>query len=139
MDLVFNSVKLAVTKVTDTTVPQDDWGLVYVTVLTGLVVVFVILGLLVAILYGMGAILGGKKVKNAEPAEAIAPPVPVEPEISEELYEDNGEIVAVISAAIAAYSEKDGVNYTIKRIKRADKQPRSNWGNAGVNENTRPF
>ena len=40
---------------------------------------------------------------------------------------------------LAAYTAGDGKTYAIKRIKRAEKQPRSSWGNAGVNENTRSF
>ena len=53
--------------------------------------------------------------------------------------ENDDEVIAVISAAIAAYTAGDGKTYAIKRIKRAEKQPRSSWGNAGVNENTRSF
>ena len=68
-----------------------------------------------------------------EPAPA---PAPVEL-IDED--ENDDEVIAVISAAITAYTAGDGKTYAIKRIKRAEKQPRSSWGNAGVNENTRSF
>lgn len=51
------------------------------------------------------------------------------------------EVVAVISAAIAAFAEQDGKNYTIKSITPVKKERnlRSAWGNAGVLDNTRTF
>ena len=79
-----------------------------------------------------------KKKKETKPAAPAPVPAPAPVEVVEE-DEDDAEIIAVISAAIAAYTAGDGKSYAIKKIKRAEKQPRSNWGNAGVNENTRPF
>lgn len=122
--------------------PQDDWSLVFSAVLTGLVVVFFILAVLVGVLYLMGALIGEKKKKvepNAEKTAPVAAEIAPEVEEYDDFDDSDEEIVAVISAAIAAYSEQDGVQYTIRKIKRADKQSRSNWGIAGVNENTRPF
>ena len=84
--------------------------------------------------------LGNKKKKDAKPDQTVAQPAPAPApvELIEE-DENDDEVIAVISAAIAAYTAGDGKTYAIKRIKRAEKQPRSSWGNAGVNENTRSF
>ena len=112
----------------------------WATVITGMVVVFLILGLLIGLLYIISFFcnLGNKKKKDDKPAEKTAEAAPAPVEIIEE-DENDDEVIAVISAAIAAYTAGDGKTYAIKRIKRAEKQPRSSWGNAGVNENTRSF
>lgn len=119
---------------------SDDgyWGLVASTVVTGFAVVFLVLAILIGILYIMGAILGRKK-KSAEPVRTEAPAVQPASEIIEEVYEDDGEVIAVISAAIAAYGEAEGKQYRITGVKKRDKSQRSGWSNAGVIENTRGF
>lgn len=83
---------------------------------------------------------GKQEEKDAKPDQTVAQPAPA-PAPVELIDEDENddEVIAVISAAIAAYTAGDGKTYAIKRIKRAEKQPRSSWGNAGVNENTRSF
>lgn len=114
----------------------DNISAMWATVITGIIVVFLILAVLIGLLYVISFFsnLGNKKKKETKPAA----PAPVPVEVVEE-DEDDAEIIAVISAAIAAYTAGDGKSYAIKKIKRAEKQPRSSWGNAGVNENTRPF
>lgn len=132
----------AVTK--NATVPSEHVDMMWSTLVTGIVVVFLILILLVFILWAMGKVLNLKKKPKNTPAEAAASvqaaPMPVvsEPEI-EEYDEDDGEIIAVIAAAIAAYGEADGKQYRIASVKRKEKSLRSNWSAAGINENTRPF
>lgn len=132
----------AVTK--NVTVPSEHVDMMWSTLVTGIVVVFLILVLLVFILWAMGKVLNiKKKPKNtfAEAAASVqAAPMPVvnEPEI-EEYDEDDGEIIAVIAAAIAAYGEADGKQYRIASVKRKEKSLRSNWSAAGISENTRPF
>lgn len=113
----------------------------WASVITGLVVVFLILGILIGFIYliGLFSNIGKKKEKKAKkaPEAPVAEPAPV---VEEEVYEeDDSEIIAVISAAIAAYGEQEGKTYAIKKIKRSEKQPRSSWGTAGVIDNTRPF
>lgn len=114
----------------------------WASVITGLVVVFLILGILIGFIYliGLFSNIGKKKEKKTEkkvPEAPVAEPAPV---VEEEVYEeDDSEIIAVISAAIAAYGEQEGKTYAIKKIKRSEKQPRSSWGTAGVIDNTRPF
>lgn len=132
----------AVTK--NATVPSEHVDMMWSTLVTGIAVVFLILVLLVFILWAMGKVLNMKKKPKNTPAEVTASvqaaPVPAvsEPEI-EEYDEEDGEIIAVIAAAIAAYGEADGKQYRIASVKRKEKSLRSNWSAAGINENTRPF
>lgn len=128
----------------------DYWSSVGIITLTGILVVFFILALLIFIFWGMGQIfkaLDKKKAakleaeKAAKAAEAAkkAESAPVAVEEPEEDYSDDDEIIAVISAAIAAYSEQDGKSYEIRSIRRKDSRTRSAWSLAGIGENTRPF
>lgn len=128
-----------------TLMPSDDgyWGLVGSTVVTGFAVVFLALAILIGILYLMGLILGGKKKPKPEKSEADAvtqpPASSPEAELIQEADEDDSEVIAVISAAIAAYSEADGKQYRITSVKKREKTQRSGWSAAGVIENTRGF
>lgn len=138
----------AVTK--NATVPSEHVDMMWSTLVTGIVVVFLILILLVFILWALGKVLNMKKKPRNTHAQAAASvqtaPMPVvsEPRIDEydeeeEDDEDDEEIIAVIAAAIAAYGEADGKQYRIASVKRKEKSLRSNWSAAGINENTRPF
>lgn len=123
------------------------WGSVGIITLTGILVVFFILGILIFLFWGIGQIFQtidkNKKAKAdaakaAEAAKSAAPaPAPVEEIVEEE--DNDEEIMAVISAAIAAYAEEDGTSYTIRDVKRCDKRTRSAWSLAGIGDNTRPF
>ena len=130
------------------TYPNEDWGLVGSTVMTGLLVVFLILVFLIFIFWLMGKVMvaldNRKKRAEKKEAEASAPAPVVQaaPVAPTEEYEDEDdeEIIAVIAAAIAAYSEADGKQYRIASISRKkEKSKRSSWNGAGVVENTRPF
>lgn len=127
---------------------KDYWGSVGITTLSGILVVFLILAILIFIFWLMGVVFKSidksKKAKaEAAKAEAAkAAPVPAaEPvqAVEEAQEEDDAEIIAVISAAIAAYSEQDGTTYAIRKIERKDKRARSAWSLAGIGDNTRPF
>lgn len=118
-----------------------DWGIVGSTVVTGIVVVFLILAILVGFLSLMGMILGGRK-KSAPSAPAAEKPAASAPVVNQietvaEEEEDDGEIIAVISAAIAAYGEAEGKQYRIASVKKRDRAVRSGWSAAGIAENTR--
>lgn len=130
------------------TVPAEHVNLMWSTLVTGLVVVFLILIILVAFLWIMGKLLNikikkkPKQEKAAPVAKEVKPAaVPAAPVAEAEEYydEDDSEIIAVIAAAIAAYGEADGKQYRIASVKRREKSLRSNWGAAGVNENMRRF
>lgn len=120
---------------------SQDWGIIGSTVVTGIVVVFLILAILVGFLSLMGTILGGRKksAPSAPAAEkpAAAPVINKVEDEAEEDYEDDGEIIAVISAAIAAYGEAEGKQYRIASVKKRDRAVRSGWSAAGIAENTR--
>lgn len=113
-------------------------------VLTGFVVVFAVLILLIFIIKIYGGIVTkaqqtGKKKKLVEKQTAVsvpakpvaAAPVPVVQDgVSEE-------VVAVISAAVATmYGSPEKAR--IKSIKKSG-NGRSAWANAGLLDNTRPF
>ena len=126
---------------------KDYWGSVGITALSGILVVFLILAILIFIFWLMGVVfksIDKSKKAKAEAAKAAAATKPApaaEPvqAVEEAEEEDDAEIIAVISAAIAAYSEQDGTTYAIRKIERKDKRARSAWSLAGIGENTRPF
>lgn len=122
----------------------DYWGSVGILTVTGILVVFFILAILILLFWLMGVFfksMDERKKSKAQAAKAAEPapaPAPVE-EAAEDEAEDDDEIMAVISAAIAAYSEQDGKNYTIRNVRRKDGRARSAWSLAGIGDNTRPF
>ncbi|MBE6901752.1 MAG: sodium pump decarboxylase subunit gamma [Ruminococcaceae bacterium] len=120
------------------------WGSVGIITLTGILVVFIILAILIFFFWGMGVIFSAidnsKKKKAVSEKPTPAPVEKVEPVVAEEEdISDDDEIIAVISAAIAAYSEQDGKSYEIRSIRRKDSRTRSAWNLAGIGDNTRPF
>ncbi len=128
----------------------DYWGSVGIITLAGILIVFAILAILIFMFWLMGVIFktadksSKSRKSRAEQAKAAAStaaaaPAPAQ---TEEIAEDPGddeEIMAVISAAIAAYAEEEGTSYTIRNVKRRDTRTRSAWSLAGIGENTRPF
>lgn len=118
-------------------------------VLTGFVVVFAMLILLIFIIKIYSAIVQkaqsagsnskkGKKNKDEKPAEKpAAAPAPV---VTASTVTDgiSDEVVAVISAAVATmYGSSEKAR--IKSIKKSSDGGRSAWAKAGVLDNTRPF
>lgn len=123
----------------------DYWSSVGIIALTGILVVFLILAILIFMFWLMGVIFKAvdkskeaKKKQSVEAADTVAatPVVDAEPVVEEEDYTSDEELVAVIGAAIAAYSEQ---GFTIKSIKKRNPKKRSAWSAAGISENTRPF
>ena len=137
-----NNLLRSIAIITDKSAAENIGGM-WATVITGIVLVFLVLAILIAFISLLGLISNAGHNKKDKPAlqdSADNSETTVSEEIPEESYDENDEeIIAVISAAIAAYGEQDGKSYTIRKIKRSEKQPRSGWGNAGVSENTRPF
>lgn len=122
--------------------PQDDWGLVFATVVTGIIVVFIILILLIFILVLMGKLIAkGDKTTEviAEKKESEAVAVRTVDFMKEQVTGGEHEIIAVISAAIAAISENEGKNYNITNIKKKEPAVRSNWAKAGISESMNSF
>lgn len=118
-------------------------------ILTGFIVVFSMLFLLIVIIKVYSAVIAGvqnasdrrmrKKEKVMEPITngsiASSKLVYVTPPTVDEGIPE--EVVAVIAAAVAA-SASPGVTTHIKSIKKSN-GGRSAWANAGVLDNTRPF
>lgn len=127
-----------------------DSGTVSSVVITGVVVVFIGLILLIFFVFLYGRIFEVINNKKFEKSKKIlenkvsvasnqnttnnnqSEPIPIiENGIDEE-------VVAVITAAIMAMSAKSGKRLALKSVKHA-KPSRPVWANAGIAENTRPF
>lgn len=118
-----------------------DLGFDVVVTITGIVLVFLILILLMAIITLEGKIfdsMNAKKraAKEAAKAPAAQPAAPVQqaaaapaPQVEEGIP---GDVIAAIMAAIHAMGNG---KYTLKAVRRS----KNGWGNAGVNDTTAPF
>lgn len=110
-----------------------------VITITGIVLVFAILVLLMAIVTLEGKIFDGMNVKKAA-AKAVpkAPEAksaaPVQQAAPAPVVEEGipGDVVAAIMAAIHAMGNG---KYTLKAVRRS----RNGWSKAGVNDTTAPF
>lgn len=122
---------------------QMEMSYVWAVVITGLVVVFLGLVLLIAFISLVGKIFSAidksKKNKNAEPTSKDAGVASVDNVFS--AVSDDTEVVAAIAAAIAMMGIADNTTYKIKSIKAANnaRPSRSAWAVAGLNESTSPF
>jgi len=128
----------------------DNLKLGFIILLTGIVIVFAVLVLLICIIFVYGDIVSSiqksidKKKKEKEQAEKEnEPAVPIVAEQTEEpvISEDDEEeipldVVAAIAAAVDYIFGQGSVK--IKSVKRSSKR-RSAWKSAGVAENTRSF
>ena len=118
-----------------------DLGFDVVVTITGIVLVFLILILLMAIITLEGKIFDSmnakkKAAKEAAKAPAAQPAAPVQqaaaapaPQVEEGIP---GDVVAAIMAAIHAMGNG---KYTLKAVRRS----KNGWGNAGLNDTTAPF
>ena len=121
------------------------WGDTMNVTFCGISIVFLMIILLCLIikLFGltMDKITGSnvpKKVIKAEKRESIVIPSPNIP--TPKAQEDEDEIIAVISTAVAALYEGTGTKAVVKSIKRSDnKAVRNNWATAGLLDKTRAF
>ena len=121
-----------------------DLGFDVVVTITGIVLVFLILILLMTIITLEGKIFDSmnakkKAAKEAAKAPAAQPAAPVQqaaaaavapaPQVEEGIP---GDVIAAIMAAIHAMGNG---KYTLKAVRRS----KNGWGNAGVNDTTAPF
>ena len=118
-----------------------DLGFDVVVTITGIVLVFLILILLMAIITLERKIFDSmnakkKAAKEAAKAPAVQPAAPVQqaaaapaPQVEEGIP---GDVIAAIMAAIHAMGNG---KYTLKAVRRS----KNGWGNAGVNDTTAPF
>jgi len=122
---------------------------VFAVVITGLVVVFLGLVLLIAFISIIGKIFASidKKKKDAKlPQTAKAAPEAAVPAKTAavpavQTADDDGELIAVISAAVAMMGEAEGKAYRVKSVRAAagNSSSRSPWAAAGLRESTSPF
>ncbi len=115
--------------------------------ISGLLIVFAMLVLLVALIWVFGVIMSGSVNKNKtdKPVPKKEKPVKVENKKKADAVEsavvaasDEDEIIAAISAAVAMMYEGTGVKPVIRSIRPAFAS-RSAWKAAGIANNTRPF
>ena len=106
-----------------------------VITITGIVLVFAILVLLMFIITLEGKIFDGMAAKEpAAPKAAAKPAAPVQQAAPAPVVEEGipGDVVAAIMAAIHAMGNG---KYTLKAVRRAA----NGWSKAGVNDTTAPF
>ena len=114
-------------------------GTVASVVITGIVVVFiglVLLILLVSIYGKIFDVINGRAARKAEEAKKAAEAAKAVAPVVEDGIEE--ETVAVIMAAISAMSSAEGKKLVLKSVKTAKPQ-RPAWSTAGIIDNTRPF
>ena len=118
-----------------------DLGFDVVVTITGIVLVFPILVLLMAIITLEGKVFDSmaakkKAVSAAAQAPAAKPAAPVQPAAAAPAPQVEegipGDVVAAIMAAIHAMGNG---KYTLKAVRRS----KNGWGSAGVNDTTAPF
>lgn len=112
--------------------------------LSGLLIVFGMLVVLIVIFSIFGALMQSGKKKPTTVKEIKKPEQKVTqvkpkaaPVVSSEI--DDGEVIAAISAAVAMMYEGTGKTPVIRSIKPAVKGTRSAWAMAGIVNNTRAF
>ncbi|MGN0559044.1 MAG: OadG family protein [Acutalibacteraceae bacterium] len=132
---------------------MDNFTTAITVLLTGFIVVFAVLLLLIAVVKIYGTIVYNAQNKAKEKKDSQAPkPSKSSVQKSTVIPTASGaaavsaqgavseEIIAVIAAAVDSIYSGSGIKTTIKSIKRSDAQsPRSGWGMAGRMDNTRPF
>ncbi len=116
--------------------------------LSGLIIVFSMLVLLVLLIAGFGMIMvkltgKPKAVKTEKPVKIEKPKKSPKPEkvaqpIATQPIDDDGDVIAAISAAVMMMYEGTGVKPVIRSIRPAVAQ-RSAWKMAGIANNTRSF
>ncbi len=121
-----------------------DWNLALSVILSGIVIVFIALVILIIAVLLVGKIMTsvqGKETPNKtqknEKKEVTTKAVPNPPQLMKVEQGIPGEVVAAISAAVASMMGGSS-NYSIKSVKRA-REARPVWSLAGMMENTKPF
>lgn len=119
-----------------------DMTLSYVTavVITGLTVVFLGLIILILFVWAFGKFFTRKKKTAAQEKPAVTAKPAVTPVTKPHTDDNQEEIIAVISAAVAAIGASDGKNYKLKSVRAVKNKPsRSAWSLAGIQNDTNPF
>lgn len=126
-------------------VDEEGYSYVWAVVITGLSVVFLGLIILILFVWLMGKFFTAIQNKNkpSKPAEEPQTAAPVKKAtVTQSVSEntDDNEIIAVISAAVAAMGQAEGKTYKLKSVKAVtNKKSRSAWAMAGLQNDTMPF
>lgn len=99
----------------------------------GITIVFIALVLLVFIISLFSFMFKKDKKKSDPPAKTTSYVAPLKQNT------DDGELIAVIAAAVDAIYDGTGKKAVIRSIKPAKISRRSAWASAGLAENTRTF
>ncbi len=122
---------------------QMEMSYVWAVVITGLVVVFLGLILLIAFISIVGKIFSAiDKSKKNKTVEFHSKTVDIASVNNGfDAISDDTEVVAAIAAAVAMMGIADNTTYKIKSIKAANnaRPSRNAWAMAGLNESTSPF
>ena len=127
---------------------QMEMSYVVAVVITGLVVVFLGLVLLIAFISLIGKIFSVIEKKRAEKsadkgneAPAVQKSVPAASAVPAVQTSDDDEVIAVISAAVAMMSAADNTTYRVRSVKAVSSKAAAGnaWAMAGLRETTNPF
>lgn len=137
-----------------------DWIQVVTVVIAGIVIVLGVLLVLIGVFSGFGNLVSGlensakkrkarKEAKKMDKSNAASATAVIGDEISEKSVEIvkpavsdseqgiSGEVIAAITAAIAA--SEGSSNFVIRSVKRKEAGSRNPWARAAVADNTRSF
>ena len=112
----------------------DKLGFAFLIMLIGLMIVFFGLIILICLIKLMSIIVGaltGKKKEQAAPAPApVVVPEPVAEAAAEETGLENDELIAVITAALAAFNKDGNKPLVVRSVRRAAAKTPA-WAKAG--------
>ncbi len=112
----------------------DKLGFAFLVMLIGLLIVFFGLIILICLIKLMSIIVGaltGKKKEQAAPAPApVVVPEPVAEAAAEETGLENDELIAVITAALAAFNKDGNKTLVVRSVRRAAAKTPA-WAKAG--------
>ena len=112
----------------------DKLGIAFLIMLIGLMIVFFGLIILICLIKLMSIIVGaltGKKKEQAAPAPApVVVPEPVAEAAAEETGLENDELIAVITAALAAFNKDGNKTLVVRSVRRAAAKTPA-WAKAG--------
>ena len=112
----------------------DKLGFAFLIMLIGLMIVFFGLIILICLIKLMSIIVGaltGKKKEQAAPAPApVVGPEPVAEAAAEETGLENDELIAVITAALAAFNKDGNKTLVVRSVRRAAAKTPA-WAKAG--------
>ena len=112
----------------------DKLGFAFLIMLIGLMIVFFGLIILICLIKLMSIIVGaltGKKKAQAAPAPApVVEPEPVAQAAAEETGLENDELIAVITAALAAFNKDGNKTLVVRSVRRAAAKTPA-WAKAG--------